>query len=62
MKTNDDRFIRVHKQSTMSGYQEIWVDRMTGVNYLFISRGYGAGLTPLLDAQGKPVVTPLPRE
>ena len=33
------------------------VDKETGVNYLFVHRGYGGGLTPLLDADGKPVVT-----
>lgn len=33
------------------------VDKITGVNYLFIKSGYGAGLTPLLDENGKPVVT-----
>lgn len=36
---------------------EIWVDRETGVNYLFHKDGYGGGLTPLLDRDGKPVVT-----
>jgi hypothetical protein len=33
------------------------VDKETGVNYLFVCRGYGGGLTPLLDAEGKPIVT-----
>ncbi len=35
----------------------IIVDKETGVNYLFVHRGYGGGLTPLLDAEGKPVIT-----
>lgn len=35
----------------------IYVDKETGVNYLFIVSGYAGGLTPLLDAAGKPVVT-----
>ena len=35
----------------------IIVDRETGVNYLFVQRGYGGGLTPLLDAEGKPIIT-----
>lgn len=35
----------------------IYVDKKTGVNYLFIQSGAGAGLTPLLDADGNPVVT-----
>ena len=33
------------------------VDKETGVNYLFVHRGYGGGLTPLLDSDGKPIVT-----
>ena len=33
------------------------IDRETGVNYLFVHRGYGGGLTPLLDADGKPIIT-----
>ena len=33
------------------------VDKETGVNYLFVCRGYGGGLTPLLDADGKPIIT-----
>lgn len=35
----------------------IIVDTMTGVNYLFVHEGYAGGLTPLLDADGKPIVT-----
>ena len=35
----------------------VLVDRETGVNYLLAKDGYGAGLTPLLDKDGKPVVT-----
>lgn len=35
----------------------IIVDTVTGVNYLFVTRGYGGGLTPLLNADGKPIVT-----
>ena len=33
------------------------VDKETGVNYLYVCRGYGGGLTPLLDADGKPIIT-----
>ena len=35
----------------------IIVDKETGVNYLYVCRGYGGGLTPLLDADGKPIIT-----
>jgi len=35
----------------------IVIDKETGVNYLFVQRGYGGGLTPLLDSEGKPIIT-----
>ena len=35
----------------------IIIDKETGVNYLYVCRGYGGGLTPLLDSDGKPIVT-----
>ena len=54
----DDRFVRVYKQGTMT-ITEIWVDRYTGVNYLYHEDGYSGGLTPLLDRDGKPVVSPV---
>ena len=41
---------------------EVLVDRQTGVNYLFVASGYAGGLTVMLDAEGKPIVTPVPRE
>ena len=36
---------------------QIIVDKETGVNYLFVHWGYGGGLTPLLDENGKPIIT-----
>ena len=38
---------------------EIWVDKDTGVNYLYHVSGYSGGLTPLLDREGKPVISPV---
>lgn len=56
MKKNDDRFICVYKQRHFN-YIEIFVDKETGVNYLYRQDGYSGGLTPLLDKDGKVVVT-----
>ncbi|MBQ2848710.1 MAG: xylan 1,4-beta-xylosidase [Clostridia bacterium] len=53
----DKRFERVYSQDL--GSTIIYVDRETGVNYLFVANGYAGGLTPLLDREGKPVVTPI---
>lgn len=51
-----NRFEKVYKQGTFD-VMEIWVDKETGVNYLWCESGYAGGLTPLLDSEGKPVVT-----
>ena len=40
----------------------VLVDRETGVNYLYANGGYGGGLTVLVDAEGKPIVTPIVEE
>lgn len=58
MSKKQDRFIVVHKEgSELSTSKVVFVDKETGVNYLWIKSGYGAGLTPLLDSNGQPVVT-----
>lgn len=36
---------------------DVIVDTETGVNYLLVVFGNGAGLTPLIDENGKPIVT-----
>ena len=40
----------------------VLVDRKTGVNYLWTVSGYAGGLTVLVDAEGKPIVTPVPAD
>ena len=59
---SDKRFVKTYSQAGFFVAVEIWVDRLTGVNYLFHKDGYGAGLTPLLNRDGTPVVTGVPRE
>lgn len=54
----DNRFEKVYVQGMLET-TEIWVDRETGVNYLFHTSGTAGGLTPLLDRDGKPIVTPV---
>ena len=53
----DERFVKVFSQGKLT-VSEIWVDTLTGVNYIFHEAGYAGGMTPLLDKDGKPVVTP----
>lgn len=52
----EDRFEKIYSQGTLSAL-EIWVDKQTGVNYLFRRDGYSGGLTVLVDENGKPVIT-----
>ncbi len=59
MARNDDQFVKAYTQGKLSGV-EIWVDRVTGVNYIFAFNGQAGGLTVLVDAEGKPIVTPVP--
>ena len=53
-----NRFEKVYSQGALNT-MEIWIDKETGVNYLFHASGYAGGLTPLLDRDGNPVVSPL---
>ena len=52
----DNRFEKIYTQGM--GSMEIWVDKETGVNYLYHASGYSGGMTVLLDKDGKPVITP----
>ena len=61
MAKTEDRFIKIYTQGTLN-INEIWVDKQTGVNYLFHCSGYAGGLTPLLNPDGTPVVTPIPKQ
>ena len=54
----EKRFIKTYSDGAF-GSNEIWVDKVTGVNYLYQQSGYSGGLTPLLKADGNPVVTPM---
>lgn len=61
MANKDKRFQRAYPNGKMSGI-EIIIDTETGVNYLFAQAGYAGGLTPLLDKDGKPVITKIEEE
>ena len=53
-----DRFEKVYSEGVLN-VTEIWVDKETGVNYLFHASGTAGGMTVLLDKEGKPVVSPI---
>ena len=44
------------RQETLN-VMEIWVDKETGVNYVFHASGYAGEMTALLNREGKPVVS-----
>lgn len=56
MASKENRFVKTYSQGAFDT-MEIWVDKETGVNYLFHWNGSAGGMTPLLDAEGKPIVT-----
>ena len=58
MAKKEERFIQIYSENF--GCQAILVDKVTGVNYLFVQSGYAGGLTPLLNRDGTPVVTSIP--
>jgi len=58
MAKKEERFIKIYSENL--GSEFILVDKKTGVNYLFVQSGYAGGLTPLLNRDGTPVITPIP--
>ena len=58
MAKKDDRFVVSEKQgSAFTNLIQVIVDKRTGVNYMYIQSGNSGGLTPLLDREGKPIIT-----
>lgn len=57
-KLKEKRFITVYSWGNTFSGCKILADTATGVNYLYHYEGYGGGLTPLLDKDGKVTVTP----
>lgn len=56
MAKKDSRFVKVLEDSGFISSSEIWVDTQTSVQYLFHFNGNAAGLTVLVDAEGKPLL------
>jgi len=56
--SKNKRFVWEKQQGVLMKQISIIIDAETGVNYMFVEDGYAGGLTPLLDKNGKPIVTP----
>ena len=59
MINNEKFFIKTHSNSSFLNTTEVWVDKETGVNYILHASGSMSGITPRLNADGTPVVTPV---
>lgn len=59
MAKKEKRFIVTerHGGGLTTPLTQVLVDKNTGVNYIFVTSGYSGGLTPLLDRDGKPIIT-----
>ncbi len=60
MAKKEERFEVIFKDGSQlkyEGIRQILIDKETGVNYLCWTAGNGAGITPLLDSEGKVIVT-----
>lgn len=65
MAKKDNRFEVVFRDGSSireEGQRQILVDTETGVNYLVWKAGYAGGITPLLDRDGKPVISAVVRK
>ena len=55
-KKKNERF-KVRKNQGVFQTYEVIVDIETGVNYLVVTSGVGTGVTPLLDREGRPLIS-----
>ena len=55
-----DRFVEVYSQG-VTNVEKIIVDTQTGVNYVLASSALtvGCGMSVLVDADGRPIITPM---
>ena len=60
MAKKEERFEVIFRDGSQlkdEGVRQILVDKENGINYLCWKSGYGASITPLLDSEGKVIVT-----
>ena len=60
MANKEERFEIIFRDGSQlkdTGVRQILVDKEAGVNYLCWKSGYGASITPLLNSEGKVIVT-----
>lgn len=60
MSKEENRFEVIFKEGSQikdEGMRQIVVDKETGGNYFVWKSGYVGGITPLLDSEGKVIIT-----
>lgn len=59
MSKEKKRFVQVYTEDCgfFGPESSLVVDRKTGVTYLIIRNSFGTGITPLLNQDGKPIIT-----
>ncbi len=64
MAKKEKRFVKTYSQEGgfTGNHMSVYVDRQTGVNYLYSAAGYSGGMTVLVDRDGKPIITPIPNQ
>lgn len=56
MNRDSERFVEVYSQGKLN-VKKVFVDRETEVNYIEVLTGYASSFMPLIDKDGKPLVT-----
>lgn len=59
MADKNKRFVKVYEEGGMMSSFAVYVDKATGVNYVIHHGGDSESMSPLLDPNGRPIVTPL---
>ena len=57
--SKEKRFVQVYEEDCgfFGPESSLVVDSYTGVTYLIIRNTFGLGITPLLNVDGKPIIT-----
>lgn len=65
MENKENRYLRLYSHSNGAAGNkgtEIWLDRETGISYVFRYKGYEECFTPLLDKDGRAIVMNLKKD
>ena len=55
-ENSTSELVSISYENIDNGFTIIFVHKKTKVMYLYVKKGYGAGLTVMLDSDGKPLL------